>query len=171
MSMPSIRQRFAKNISKRPDMTGYGKSAFRSKGFTFPSHSQMNQFSKFGIIYDVDPDIRDLVIDTNRAGYTTWGSCQGHIKGQSGYVSLKLNKQEIPHKFLVDNPKLNQYFITEGGYSKKPVNVQEIKEILKKHGLIFTRYIPPSFSKGGKGSGRLHHAFLFRPVLDKTERK
>lgn len=169
--MPSIRQRFAKNISKRPDMTGYGTSAFRSKGYTFPSHSQMNQFSRFGIVYDVDPGIRDLVIDINRAGYTTWGSCQGHIKGQSGFVSIILNKQEIPHKFLVDNPKLNQYFIDEGGYSKKPVNVQEIKEILKKHGLTFLRYKPPRFSKDSKGRISLHHAFLFRPVLDKTERK
>lgn len=167
MSMPSIRQRFAKNLLKRPDMTGIGKSAFRSKGYTFPSHSQMNQFSRFGIVYDVDPGIRDLVIDINRAGYSTGGSCQGHIKGQSGFITINLNKREIPHKILVG---LNQYF-TEFGYSKKPVNVQEIKEILKKHGLIFMRYKPPRFSKDSKGRISLYHAFLFRPVLDKMERK
>jgi len=168
MSMPSIRQRFAKNLLKRPDMTGIGKSAFRSKGYTFPSHSQMNQFSKFGIVYDVDPGIRDLVIDINHAGYSTGGSCQGHIKGQSGFITINLNKREIPHKILVG---LNQYF-TEFGYSKKPANVQEIKEILKKHGLIFIKYVPPCFTKDSKGSVRLHHAFLFRPVIDKMmERK
>lgn len=167
MSMPSTRQRFAKNLLKQPDMTGIGKSAFRSKGYKFPSHSQMNQFSKFGIIYDVDPGIRDLVIDINRAGYTTMGSCQGHIKGQSGFVTIALNKQEIPHKYW----GLIRDHIKEFGQSKKPVNVQELKEILKKHGLIFLRYEPPNFSKDRRGRISLHHGILFRPVIDKTERK
>lgn len=71
------------------------------QGFKLPTHEQMDQLDQQGVIYDIDEPIRDLVIDLNRNGFKTMGSCAGHIQNTQGFVTLSgsLNTlQQSPEK-------------------------------------------------------------------------
>jgi hypothetical protein len=147
-------QRFAKNVKK--DMSGgmQGK-AFRTKGFTFPTHEQMDAFDKYHIPHNVDPALRDAVIDLNKRGYCTSGSCQGgHLHNKrtnernTGFIAITPHKSEYPQ----------QYQQMRLHHSKKVVNPNEVKQVLKSHNIKVKKHDPPYFRKG---EIKDFHAFEF----------
>jgi hypothetical protein len=84
--MESRTERFWKNIRKNEKESGH---YYTSTKTPLPSHSDMDKMGKYGIIYDVDPQIRNFVIAMNRIGYKTEGSCAGHRRNDRGFVTMK----------------------------------------------------------------------------------
>ena len=125
-------QRYAINAKDNPRGRNIGH------GITsYPTHYQMNQFEKYGVVYDVDPALRDVVIELNARGYRTAGSCQGHnFRNKHGYVTIRPSAKEIP----IESNKYRDEI-----YSVKKVNPHEIIMIFKKHGIIITKHTPTSF--------------------------
>ena len=69
------------------------------KGYTkrppYPTNSEMNQMDKHGLIYDIDPPVRETVIKLNRAGFRTDGSCAGHSCKTKGFIIIAGNIAEL----------------------------------------------------------------------------
>lgn len=161
-------QRFARNVVDNIER-GLGVRAFRVKGYTFPTHEQMDSFKKYHVPYDVDPAIRDVVIEINDAGYRTAGSCQGHSKGGQGFISVHPHRTEYPTKLLAEKYKPEPVDkIVRGllsmGESKKPVNPGEIKNILLDNGLEKVRHDAPFTRLLSNDSLKAHHGFTFTAV-------
>jgi hypothetical protein len=146
-------QRFIRNAKDSP----YRRNGDDLRRGTYPTHYQMNQFEKYGVSYDVDPALRDVVIELNMRGYRTAGSCQGHDMRNHAFVSINSSKKEIPP----EQATLSKREI----YSMKNINVNEIKNIFKRHGIIITKYTPPSYNKRRI---RDYHTFQFPAILDKA---
>jgi hypothetical protein len=53
-----------------------------------PSKEEMKEMRKLELEYDIDPTIRSAIIDLNKNGFKTIGSCSGHKKGDRGYISF-----------------------------------------------------------------------------------
>jgi len=142
-------QRFIRNAKDSP----YRKNSDDMRRGTYPTHYQMNQFEKYGVSYDVDPALRDVVIELNMRGYRTTGSCQGHNMRNHAFVTIHSSKKEIsPEQSRISKREI---------YSMKNINVNEIKNIFKRHGIIITKYIPPSYV-------REYHTFQFPAIFDKA---
>ena len=74
---------------KRRDNDYRGPSFVMFKGYTLPSHEEMDDMDKHHLIYDIDPDIRSMVIELNKKGFKTGGSCAGHIPNRiHGFVTI-----------------------------------------------------------------------------------
>lgn len=68
---------------------GEGSSTWPIFGETrIPSSSDADELVGYDIPLDVDPEIRGLVLNLNRAGYETFGSCAGHHKEEKGFITL-----------------------------------------------------------------------------------
>jgi hypothetical protein len=93
-----------------------GTSFTLFKNMKMPTHEQMNEMDKYGLIYDIDQEIRDAVIDLNKHGFKTAGSCAGHV------------------------PNKNAGFISIMGIPTEQ-KIQTAKSILSKHGLKNLRLI------------------------------
>jgi len=66
-----------------------GSSFILFKGMKMPTHDQMNKMDKHDVIYDVDQEIRDVVIELNDHGFKTLGSCAGHRPNKiGGFISI-----------------------------------------------------------------------------------
>jgi hypothetical protein len=79
-------ERFWSNIRKNEKSSGH---FYTSTKTALPSHSEMNEMGKYGIIYDIDPQIRNFIITLNRVGYKTEGSCAGHRKSDRGFATIQ----------------------------------------------------------------------------------
>jgi len=109
----SIAKRFWDN---RRDNIMRGPTFTIFKGLKMPTHDQMDKLEKYGIVYDVDPEIRDMVIELNDKGFKTLGSCAGHMPNKiNGFVSFSGKPTE--HKIKV------------------------AKSILQKHGMVNIRFV------------------------------
>jgi hypothetical protein len=158
---------------------GIGPDAFQTKGYTFPTTKQQNKFDKYGIVHDIDSEIRDAVIDLHDAGYRTGGSCQGHAVGARGYVSINPHPSELPKPFIrrvagyYKTPVSEKRVVSDlynlggdrGATSTKPVDPREVKGILKDNGISPTRHNPPNWDqKGDLICKQQYHSFNF-PAL------
>jgi hypothetical protein len=58
-----------------------------------PTQTEMDEMDRYGVPYDVDPEIRRPIIELNRRGFHTHGSCAGHdfpslnVRGR-GYITI-----------------------------------------------------------------------------------
>jgi hypothetical protein len=150
-------QRFIKNVVNK-----YGKSEEDYlKQNDYPTHPQMDKFEKYNIDYDVDPALRGVTIELNNKGYKTMSSCQGHFKGSTGHVSIAISENEIPKKYQKFNTSFAVFMLKRS--SEKDINVNEIKAIFKKYGIIITKYKPPVFVD----KILPEHMFEFPAIVDK----
>jgi len=157
-------KRFKKDHAKQP-LLGANSSVHGRIGYEYPTHKQMDAFEKFNIPPDVDPDLRNIVIDLNRAGYKTLGSCQGHAIGGRAFVSLAPTQSDLIKLIPKDvrlRAKLTKHMGRQGNPLKQ-INLSEIKGIFRKHGINKVNYVPPHWKKGTVSP---FHAFVFKPILD-----
>lgn len=52
-----------------------------------PTSREAEDLDYYGVPFDVDPEIRPLVIHLNKLGYSTRGSCAGHR--DSGFITFE----------------------------------------------------------------------------------
>lgn len=98
-------------VKNKPDR---GATWTLVKGNRPPGKKQIELMNKYDLILDIDPKIRNLVIDLNEMGFKTYGSCAGHNpKKRQGFVTI------VKHKTLS--------FLE----SKK-----QIRNLCKKHGIF-----------------------------------
>jgi hypothetical protein len=83
----SISKRFWDNRKRNHTYSGWNYIVF--KDIKLPSHEDMDKMDKYNIIYDVDPDIRNLIIELNASGIRTRGSCAGHHPKSRGFVTFE----------------------------------------------------------------------------------
>lgn len=169
MTYLTRQQRFAQNVRDN-EMRGIGGSAFKQKGYKFPSHEQMDKFKEHRLPYDIDVKIRELVIILNDSGFRTGGSCSGHTKEDRGFLTILPSstdnflydlKQNHPDK-LPSAIKAIKYY---GGFSQKPIDPDKIKAAIKKY-LKVSRvvYAPPNVK--GKHGMKIYHSFTFPSVSE-----
>jgi len=164
MTLTLRQQRFIKNVRDNP---ARGSGDWKQKSYYYPTEQQMNKFEKYNIVYDVDPALRDVVIELNAKGYRTVGSCQGHSKhNKTGFVTIAITYNEVPLKYRNSTTSLAQHLLKE--LSEKEINPTEIKMIFKKHGITITKYTPPVFNKS---QIRNFHSFDFPVIVDKEPSK
>jgi hypothetical protein len=163
-------KRFAQNV-KDNDMRGIGGSAFKQKGYSYPTHEEMNQFKKYNLPFDIDQQLRKTIIALNQSGYRTWGSCSGHVDGERGFITV------APHPsdpFFItlkkENPVFYQslflHYKLNGGYSKVPANPNQIKSIIKRYTGITQIYYKPPIYRPNNNRTQLYHAFTFPSQSD-----
>lgn len=80
-----IDKRFWKNRRGNENRGGYYTFA---RGIKMPTHQEMDQLEKHNIVFDIDPEIRSVVIELNNKGYKTEGSCAGHVRVRRGFISF-----------------------------------------------------------------------------------
>ena len=166
MTLTTKQQRFVKNV--KDNITRGNDDSWKRQSYRYPTEQQMDKFEKYHIVYDVDPALRDIVIDLNSKGYRTVGSCQGHNKhNKIGFVNIAIAINELPLKYRNSDTPAGKYF--SKNLSQKDVNPTEIKTIFKKHGITITKYTPPTFVKSR--SIRNFHSFDFPTILDKEPTK
>lgn len=172
--MQTIKQRFSDNVIGNPNR-GRGEEHLKNKNYKYPTQSQINKFQKYDIPFDVDVALRDVIIKLNEVGYTTLGSCQGHSKSNTAFISIAIDRSEIPKSY---SPLVISR-IFGGKFSHKKINVSEIKTILSKYGITNTIYSPPSLPKVlpkslsaiiSKGFQQ-YHAFTFPIIFDELPSK
>lgn len=151
-------QRFARNVDGNIH-TGIGAQAFNTRGFTFPTSQQMDKFDKYNLPHDIDPGVRDVVLDLNDAGYRTCGSCQGHQKDAQGFVNIEMHPSEIPQKHF--NQVCEWHQRSGDPFSKKKIDEPEVKAIHKDHNIKAVQYKKPRVV-GGTFTD--YHSFQFPPV-------
>jgi hypothetical protein len=83
----NISKRFWDNYRKNYKASG-GKIYSITKGVKLPTHEEMDNMDKYHLIYDIDPWIRGAILDLNRHGLKTVGSCAGHSPKSSGFVTF-----------------------------------------------------------------------------------
>ena len=122
----------------------------------------------------IDLKIRGVVKELNENSYRTKGSCAGHYKSHRGFVTLAPYKPELKEVFI-KSPELIGWYQKVGnnygddadyiGYSQRPINVDHIREIFKKHHITPVYYERPKFSiKNGKLVDiNPVHSFTFAP--------
>jgi hypothetical protein len=171
---PNRQQRFAENVKDNINR-GIGGYAFKEKGYSYPTHEEMNQFKKYNIPFDVDEKLRKPVIALNQCGYRTWGSCSGHVAGgERGFISVAPHPVSDPvyNEFKRKDPerynKLYQYFKKDAGYSSIPVNPGYIKSIIKRYtNTQQVYYKPPVNLENFKRPGTPYHAFTFPSLANR----
>ena len=67
------------SLVKNSSLRGYSWTLV--KGNRAPGPRQIERMKKQKLILDIDPKIRNLVIELNENGFKTYGSCAGHTKG------------------------------------------------------------------------------------------
>lgn len=95
-----------------------GSSWLDVKGNRAPGKKQVELLRKYKIILDVDPKIRNLIIDLNEKGFKTYGSCAGHVRMAFGTMSGGGFVTIVKHKTIP--------------YKESQI---VIKKIFKKHGI------------------------------------
>lgn len=70
------------SLVKNSSLRGYSWTLV--KGNRAPGPRQIERMKKQKLILDIDPKIRNLVIELNERGFKTYGSCAGHAKGAFG---------------------------------------------------------------------------------------
>lgn len=123
--MNDVKKRFIKGIKK---MTGTGVQ-YKKPGYIYPTLTQMDWFDHYNIAYDVDEPLRELVIELNREGYKTVGSCQGghadnHFNYNYGFITFDPSQTEM-RKLL----------------QKYPDNQMQVLTYFRLHGIQITRSI------------------------------
>lgn len=125
----SVRERFARKVA--PGAVG-AHGAFGIKDYQFPTHKQMDRMEAQGLPFEIEPGVREAVIQVNEAGYCTGSSCQGH-GNRLGWVGVEPHRSEVPKK-------LQRVYSKHAHFSAKPVDPKEIKEILVDNDLEPRRY-------------------------------
>jgi hypothetical protein len=173
MIKKNIKKRFVRNV--KHNINRGNSEVWKNPDYQYPTPYQMNQFKKHHIVYDIDPALRNVIIDLNSKGYRTGGSCQGHIKeNKHGYIKINTSKNQLPLKFRNNNTPLAKDLSTDlsTDLSLKNIDPNEIKSILKKHNIIITSYKNPYYPKdeiNGRFSNQ--YVFFFSIILDKYPRE
>ena len=111
--------------------------------------SETEELISYGVspseVGDIDPEIRDVVLDLNRRGYGTVGSCAGHSRKSHGFISFS---------DYGDVAELYQE-MREGDIGETRFTADEKKEIrgiLQEHGLTGIRFRDAGWTwgRGGK---------------------
>jgi hypothetical protein len=143
-SDPIIKQRYDKLLKK--NYIDRANSPIEERGYAYPTADQMRAFEKYNLPPDVDPALRNVVIELNKVGYSTGGSCQGHNHHNTAFIAINPTKEEIlkaiPNNSLPFHLAFRAHTLKDG-LSKRPINTSIIVNILKKHGLQNIRYEPP----------------------------
>ena len=85
----------------------------------YPSSKTADELHKRRLPLDIDPEIRPLVLELNKKGYRTYGSCAGHRdRGFIVFGKLKPEKQKEV-KDILKNKGLEQL---RGGHLDKDGN-------------------------------------------------
>ena len=122
------------------------------RGQKIPTHREMDELERYGVPFDVDPEIREMVMDVNRRGYYTGGSCAGH-------PFPTLNTLGRGHLIIKGKRK--------GGRIVESVNLplheqDEVKRIMRSHGLRGAQVDPwQGYDMEGQKFGTV---FVFEPV-------
>jgi hypothetical protein len=159
----SQQQRFTKGMRK---MIGIGTS-YKKPGYIFPTHKQMDVFDQFDIPYDVDEQLRDVVIELNELGFKTGGSCSGghQTKNSEGFITILLSHFEIHELSVKHQSSSNKIHRYAGlhGTSNVSIDVPLIKTIIQKHiGNVSVRYKQPTLKYIA-----LFHSFTFPKLTTK----
>lgn len=73
------REEIISRIKKEQVAGGRGSSTWTAlKETRIPTSEEADQLEHYNIPFDIDPEIRTLVISLNEKGYKTYGSCAGH---------------------------------------------------------------------------------------------
>lgn len=125
-------------------------SPISERGYSYPTPRQMSAFEKYNIPPDVDPILRDIVIELNNKGYRTNGSCQGHLSKRNAFIGIELFKPEwlkyIPNTSPTEHIELRNLMMKASRFSLIPINPSEIIRMMKKYGLTDIKYEPPQMS-------------------------
>jgi hypothetical protein len=123
----------------------------------------------------IDRAVRGVVKELNDAGYKTFGSCAGHYKSHRGFITISPYKGEMKKLFAECPELINMYIRTDVkkysiGFSQRPISVEYISQVFKKHGIYPIYHQPPkiSINKGKlniKESAQFVHSFTFPPQM------
>ena len=80
-----------------------------------PPFSMRRAMDWQGITYDVDPELRQVLIELNKRGYKTAGSCSGH-KTDTGYITIKQNVTDKQKEEIIKIMKRHGINATVTGY-------------------------------------------------------
>ena len=158
---PSVVDRFARNAVR------HGGNPKPKRGFPYPTHAEMDELERHNLPFDVDVKLRKPLVEINRAGYKTWGSCSGHAtESSSGWVhvaparsdpflvNLKEKHSDI-HSCIKPELECKKY-----GYSRVQVDPGRVKTIIKRYtDADNVNYRKPIIDRP------LHH-FSFRTLSD-----
>jgi hypothetical protein len=153
----SQQQRFTKGMRSR---TGIGTS-YKKPGYIVPTHKQMDAFDRFGISYDIDEQLREVVIELNERGFNTGGSCSGghQTPNDRGFITIHPSHFEV-HEMSEKHPFSRNKILTYAhlhGTSNVSINVPLIKTIIRKHiGKVSVGYKHPTLKYIA-----LFHSFTF----------
>jgi hypothetical protein len=146
--MQTRSERFWKRVSGNINRGNY----YGNVKTQLPSTQEMNIMDKYKIIYDIDPEIRKLVINISKAGYKTVGSCAGHSKIERGFVTIIGNFHKLKEE---ERTKIITIF---KNYGLKNIRIHPLNNtlhiritfdpigIIKKSNLIRGKESPTSFS-------------------------
>lgn len=125
----------------------------------------------------IDRAIRNVIKELNESGYKTVGSCAGHYKSHRGFVTISPYKDELKKEFAECKEVRELYIRTDVGgkkyslgFSQRPINVEYISQVFKKHGIYPVYHQSPKFSiRNGKlnikESSQFVHSFTFQPQM------
>ena len=85
----NLSQRFWRNY--RENRINTGSAYIIAKGIKLPMHEEMDKMDKYHLSYDIDPWIRNVILDLNQHGLKTMGSCAGHTNKSDGFVTFSGN--------------------------------------------------------------------------------
>ena len=90
------------------------------KGNVPPGIRQIERMKKYKLILDIDPKIRNLVIELNERGFKTYGSCAGHTLGCFGALKGGGFVTIVKHKTIsyTETKKLMQELFKKHKISK-----------------------------------------------------
>lgn len=82
--------------SNMPEAKDITDKILRQNAQKMPDRNTRFAMSLYGLPYDIDKEIRKAILDLNRQGFITAGSCAGHNPETTGFITLKgnLNKGE-----------------------------------------------------------------------------
>jgi hypothetical protein len=164
--MNNAKQRFTEGMKK---MTGVG-TQYKKPGYTYPTWKQMDWFDQYDIAYDVDEPLRELVIELNREGYKTGGSCSGghknkHFNYDYGFITFhpsRTEMQDLINKYPDNQMQILTYFRLHG-HSYNTIDPKPIKMIMRSYiGDIMIRHTQPTVKKLA-----LFHSFRFPKISNK----
>lgn len=137
-------ERFRQYKAENPDI--HERSFGLARGQHLPTHEEMDEMARYRLPYDIDPEIRQPVIDLNRQGIRTCGSCAGHpgvCGAERGFISIGYEHHE-----------------RQGTAALHPEVEERIKQTLRSHGLQRVTvdspsqgrpYVPVKFAPVGRG--------------------
>jgi len=113
-------KRFRRYIREHPDM--HEDIFILRRGQQLPTHAEMDEMERNRLPYDIDPEIRQPVLELNRQGYRTCMSCAGHPSASGpnyrGYIGIGYGPKERTGTTVI-----------------RPAAERRIKEILESQGL------------------------------------